>query len=136
MLQSRHLQPPEFIQRFDEVFFVDLPLLAERKEIARIHISKVGRNAETFDLDIISQITDGYSGREIQKLVKEAMFDAFDANEELSTPHIITASKDFVPSSKQDKNKIEQLRDWAKGNARRANFKLQAAPKKGRVINN
>lgn len=37
--------PPEFLRkgRFDEIFFVDLPTKEERKEILRIHLSRITR---------------------------------------------------------------------------------------------
>ncbi len=45
--------PPELIRkgRFDELFFVDLPNQAERKQIFAIHLARRKRNPAEFDLD-------------------------------------------------------------------------------------
>jgi len=127
VVTSNNIQalPPEFIQRFDEVFFVDLPNASEREDVARIHIRKVGRDPKKFDLSAIAGVSDGYSGREIQKLIKEAMFDAFSEDKELSTHFIVKAAEKFIPSSKRDGKAIEDLRKWASGNARSASSPLK-----------
>ena len=44
--------------RFDEIFFVDLPLHEERKKIFDIHLRKRGREVERFDLDALSVALD------------------------------------------------------------------------------
>src|SRR5207244_8800133 len=48
--------PPELLRkgRFDEIFFIDLPSAAERREIFRIHIEKRHRDPAKFDLDALS----------------------------------------------------------------------------------
>src|SRR5262245_39089714 len=42
--------PPELLRkgRFDEIFFIDLPDLAEREDILRIHLARRGRRPEAF----------------------------------------------------------------------------------------
>jgi len=44
--------PPELLRkgRFDEIFFVDLPDIDERREIIRIHLQKRKRNPQNFNL--------------------------------------------------------------------------------------
>ena len=48
--------PPELIRkgRFDELFFVDLPNQAERKQIFAIHLARRKRNPAEFDLDRVA----------------------------------------------------------------------------------
>src|SRR5216684_4153896 len=48
--------PPELIRkgRFDELFFVDLPNTAERKQIFGIHLARHKRNPAEFDLDQVA----------------------------------------------------------------------------------
>jgi SpoVK/Ycf46/Vps4 family AAA+-type ATPase len=71
--------PPELLRkgRFDEVFFLDLPNQAERKEIFAVHLMKRGRNPNTFDLDLLAQTASGYVRAEIEQAVTEALFTAF-----------------------------------------------------------
>jgi len=62
-------------ERFDEIFFVDLPSDAERREIFSIHIKKRNRDTDTFDLDTLSKVSSGFSGAEIEQAVISGMFD-------------------------------------------------------------
>jgi len=112
--------PPEMMRkgRFDEMFFVDLPCLDERREIFAIHLRKKRREPDIFDLDMLSQVSVGFSGAEIEQAIVSAMFDAFDAETELKDQHIEKAIRETVPLSRTMKENIEALRLWAKSRAR------------------
>src|SRR5256712_443382 len=71
--------PPELIRkgRFDELFFVDLPNHAERKQIFAIQLAKRKRNPADFDLDRGARAADGYSGAEIESVVQTALYAAY-----------------------------------------------------------
>ena len=60
--------PPELSRkgRFDEIYGLDLPNLAERQEIFRIHISKRGRDATQFDIQQLAEKTNGYTGADVE----------------------------------------------------------------------
>lgn len=47
------LMPPELLRRgrFDEIFFLDLPTMVERREIFQVHIRKRNRPLQGYDLD-------------------------------------------------------------------------------------
>ena len=81
--------PPEMIQRFDETFFVNIPQDFERAEIFRIHIKKLKRNADDFDLKKLSENSVDLSGREIEQTLKESMYESFYSKKELSTEIIL-----------------------------------------------
>src|SRR5512138_669312 len=51
--------PPELLRkgRFDEIFFIDLPSVAERAEIAAIHVRRRGRDPSRYDLDVLARRT-------------------------------------------------------------------------------
>ena len=58
--------PPELLRkgRFDEIFFIDLPSSAERREILEIHVRKRNRDPAAFDLDALAgQSPTGSAGR-------------------------------------------------------------------------
>src|SRR2546422_903301 len=59
--------PPELLRkgRFDEIFFIDLPASAERREILSIHLSQRKREPAQFDLAELAQISGAYSRNEI-----------------------------------------------------------------------
>src|SRR5206468_11885663 len=77
--------PPELLRkgRFDEIFFVDLPAVEERREIFGIHLAKRGRDAGQFDLDALVAGSENFSGAEIEQAVISALYDAFYARQEL-----------------------------------------------------
>jgi len=68
--------PPELLRkgRFDELFFVDLPELPVRKAIFDIHLSKRQLDVEPLDLDKLAELTEGFSGAEIEQLVVSAIY--------------------------------------------------------------
>ena len=106
--------PPELIMkgRFDEIFFVDLPNDKEREEIFKIHLLK-RRKDLIFDLTELIQLSDGFSGAEIEEVIESSLFDAFENNHDLQLADIIKNLKETVPLSKTMKEKIDELRKWA-----------------------
>lgn len=114
--------PPEILRkgRFDEIFFVDLPNLKERREIFKIHLLKRKRDFRLFDIEKLSQLSDGFSGAEIEEAIISALFDAFEKNEELSTEAIEKAIKETVPLSKTMQEEIDSLKKWAETRTRKA----------------
>lgn len=119
--------PPELLRRgrFDEVFFLDLPNLVERKAIFYVHIRKRGRDPKNFNLSRLAAVSDGYVGAEIEQAVIDAMYTAFsDRNRpgrEFNTQDILDALNRLVPLSRSQKENIDMLRSWLKeGRARSA----------------
>lgn len=114
--------PPELLRkgRLDEIFFVDLPSREERHEIFRIHLSKRGRNAESFDLVAMAEAAANFSGAEIEEAINSALYDAFYARTDLTTPQILVAISQTVPLAKTMDEQIGRLRNWAEGRARNA----------------
>jgi SpoVK/Ycf46/Vps4 family AAA+-type ATPase len=103
--------------RVDEIFFVDLPTKDERKEILKIHIKRRNRKPEKFDLDMLAEISKGFSGAELEEAVKEAMFQAYDKAEELTTEDIKQAIEKTYPLAKTMSEVINDMRKWAKSRA-------------------
>src|SRR5215467_11438206 len=79
--------PPELIRkgRFDELFFVDLPNAAERKQIFTIQLTRRKRNPVDYDLDRVAEAAKGFSGAEIESAVQTALYAAFSKKQELQT---------------------------------------------------
>jgi len=109
---------PELIQRFEHMFFVDLPNKREREEIFKIHIKNTGRNPSNFDIKRLAGISDGFVGREIKVIIKESLSTAFFDNREMNTDDIIREISANTPTAKQAKiaEKITEMRIWAKNN--------------------
>lgn len=109
--------PPELLRkgRFDEVFFVDLPGPAARKEIAAIHIRKRGRDPAGFDLDAIAAASAGFGGAEIEQAIVAALYAAFANQKELDTAAILAELRTTRPLSVLMAERIAELREWAAG---------------------
>ena len=116
------LLPPELLRkgRFDEIFFVDLPAMEERKSIFSIHLTKRRFDVSLFDLETLAKSSEGFSGAEIEEAIISAMFDVFYEKKQLSTEKIIESLKKTVPLSKTMSEDVESLRQWARGRARQA----------------
>ena len=111
--------PPELIRkgRFDELFFVDLPKHAERRQILSIQLAKRKRNPVEFDLDQIAAAARGYSGAEIDAAVQGALYAAFSEKKQLTSQSLIDALARTVPLSTTRAEEIAALRDWARTRA-------------------
>jgi SpoVK/Ycf46/Vps4 family AAA+-type ATPase len=116
------LLPAEMIRkgRFDEVFFVDLPLEDERVEIFRIHLSRRAVDPSRFDLDELSTLTIGWTGAEIEQCVVSAITQARIADREVNARDLITTAVRSVPLSRTMKEQINRIRSWAFERAVRA----------------
>ena len=111
--------PPELIRkgRFDELFFVDLPNQAERRQIFAIHLARRKRNPAEFDLDRAAAAAKGYSGAEIDAAVQTALYAAFSSKQTVNTQSLLDAVKATVPLSTTRAEEIQALRAWAKQRA-------------------
>jgi len=127
--------PPELMRkgRLDEIFFVDLPNLLERRKICEIHIAKRKRDPAKFDLDALAEAAEGFSGAEIEQAVISALYDSFYAGKELDTAAILQGIRETVPLSRTMSERISALRGWAEGRARyasRRDEELAAVPRR------
>ena len=116
------LLPAEMIRkgRFDEVFFVDLPVDDERIEIFKIHLSRRGIDPELFKLDQLTQFTAGWAGAEIEQCVVSAITRARLQNRELTDQDLIMTAVGIVPLSRTMVEQINHIRNWAFERAVRA----------------
>lgn len=122
--------PPELLRkgRLDEIFFVDLPSPAERRDIFSIHLGRRGRDPAGFDLEALVAGSPGFSGAEIEQAVVAALFDAFDQGSALTTAHLLSELGQAVPLSRTMAEDLERLRTWASGRARNAGCPIRSHP--------
>jgi SpoVK/Ycf46/Vps4 family AAA+-type ATPase len=121
--------PPELLRkgRFDEIFFIDLPTPAERREILGIHVQKRRRDPAAFDLEVLAARTEGFSGAELEAALVSALYDAFAEGTELSQAHLERAVQETLPLSVTMREDIAQLRAWAATRTRPASAGAAAA---------
>jgi ATPase family associated with various cellular activities (AAA) len=111
--------PPELIRkgRFDELFFVDLPNQAERKQIYSLQLAKRKRNPAEFDLNQVAVAAKGYSGAEIDAAVQTALYAAYSEKRALNTQSLLDALAHTVPLSTTRAEEIAAQREWARTRA-------------------
>jgi hypothetical protein len=114
--------PPELLRkgRFDDIFFIDLPTVEERINIYKIHITRKKRDPDMFDLQLIANKSENFSGAEIEESVIHAMYQAFYLDREVNSEDILKAIDEIVPLAVTAKEKILGIREWAKDRARLA----------------
>ncbi len=110
--------PPELLRkgRFDDIFYVDLPNDAERKNIFKIHIQKRRpMDLEKIDLNQLVKQTDGFSGADIEGVVVDAVENSFaDEMTELTTEYLKKAITDTKSLSVIMKEQLNELRKFYK----------------------
>jgi hypothetical protein len=116
------LLPAEMIRkgRFDEVFFVDLPLENEQIQIFKIHLIRRGIDIAEFNLAQLTQFTIGWTGAEIEQCVISAITRARLADREVTEQDLISIAAKLVPLSRTMKEQITHIRGWAFERAVRA----------------
>ncbi|MDZ4873009.1 MAG: ATP-dependent zinc metalloprotease FtsH [Chroococcidiopsis cubana SAG 39.79] len=111
-----HALPPEMLRkgRFDEIFFVGLPIQEERKAIFTVHLSRLrSHNLKSYDLDRLAYETPDFSGAEIEQTIVEAMHIGFSQNRDFTTDDILEAASQIIPLARTAQEQIQFLQDWA-----------------------
>ncbi len=112
--------PPEFLRkgRFDEIFFVDLPASQVRKEIFALHLERRNQVIAQFDLEVLAQMSNGFSGSEIEQLVLSGLYTSLSLKQPLSTEVLLEEIEKTRPLSVTMGEKLLELRRWAQERAR------------------
>ncbi|WP_075187563.1 AAA family ATPase [Teredinibacter haidensis] len=115
--------PPELMRkgRFDEIFFIDLPDHQTRFHIFTIHLNKRELEPSHYNLDAMAQLTEGFTGAEIEQAVVSATYSAAARGTQVSPELLQAAIQQTQPLSIVMAEKIEQLQAWAKERAVKAN---------------
>jgi SpoVK/Ycf46/Vps4 family AAA+-type ATPase len=101
--------PPEFsrAERFDGVFFVDLPTVEERRAIWRLYIEQFG-----LDANQPKPVDADFTGAEIRSCCRLAA---------LLGVSLVEAATNVVPVARTSAESVERLRTWASGRCLSAN---------------
>jgi SpoVK/Ycf46/Vps4 family AAA+-type ATPase len=107
--------PPELLRkgRFDEIFFVDLPTVAERSTIFRIHLALRKLDPARFDLDALAQASEGFSGAEIEQAVISSLYRCLQHKQQPSTASIIESLRATMPLSVTRAEDVMRVRQMA-----------------------
>ena len=105
--------PPELLRkgRFDEIFYVGLPSPAERAKIFEIHIGRRRlKDLAHIDIAKLAKATEGYSGADIEGVVKDAIELSFTNDlPAVSTDTILQAIRNTASLSVIMKEQIEKM---------------------------
>lgn len=131
-------RPPSELFRhgaLDELFFGDLPLPAERREIIQIYARR-GLNCELPDQLTASlvELSDGFSGADIESAVREIVKEAYLRGDSIVTDELFHWSfQNVVPLSKTSPEQIEAIRAWGRERAVPASGQPIARPNQTRT---
>jgi SpoVK/Ycf46/Vps4 family AAA+-type ATPase len=111
-----HELPPELLRkgRFDEIFFVDLPDAATRRDVLALHLRRRDLDPDGFDLDALAQASEGFSGAEIEQAIVAALYAAHAADAPLSDATLHAELEQARPLSVLMAEQVAALRDWAR----------------------
>lgn len=133
--------PPELLRkgRFDEIFSVSLPNISERKSILEIQLARRNRTnllvTKKIQLDeLAGAVSDMFTGAEIESVVKEALYTAFEAGRELEQHDLMKAFTETKPLAQVMPEKIDAIKRWCENRTRSANAPeaVEAKPVHGR----
>ncbi len=109
--------PPEFMRkgRFDEIFFVDLPDDPARRSIFTIHLNRRNISTIDFDLEMLTEAAEGFSGAEIEQAVVSGLFAARAQEVALNDQILLEQIYQTRPLSVVMAEQVAALRAWAEG---------------------
>jgi SpoVK/Ycf46/Vps4 family AAA+-type ATPase len=99
--------------RLDEIFFVDLPDIETIKEIFSIHLKKRELDPNKFDLQNAAELSDGFSGAEIEQVIVSGLYSSIGGSGNLDTELLSDEIKKTKPLSVIMSEKIQNMREWA-----------------------
>lgn len=101
--------------RFDQLFWLDLPTAEERKEIFSVVIKKYDRDPKNFNLKALVNGSEGFTGAEIEEVFKDALYKAFDADQEVNDSCLAEVLAEFIPFATSHEEDLKHMRKQAQG---------------------
>ncbi len=103
--------PKEFLRkgRFDELFAVDLPTSAERRQILTIHLEKRNHHQALIN-EFVLQNTAGFSGADLEAVVSEALERCYIEKKSLSSTLLTEVAEEIKERVDKQKGDVEAMR--------------------------
>lgn len=112
MIDTAFLRPG----RFDRIFYVGLPDKNAREQIIKLQLRNRAHQIEEGDIIEIAEKLEGYSGADIENIIEEAAFKAFNRRESgvarITKEDIVEAIKEIPKSVTSEE--VQQIEEWAK----------------------
>jgi MoxR-like ATPase len=123
--------PAELMRRgrFDEIFFVDLPLPDEREEIVRIYLDRYVRQPvdKTLLADLV-ELSEGFCGADIESACREVGKEALRSEATPGDEFHRRCFANIVPLSRTNPERIDMIREWGRERAVPAGRPTEEAP--------
>lgn len=105
--------PPELTRagRFDARFFFGCPGPEGRCKILEIHLATRGFEPANFDLDALVEATHGFTGAEIEQVVLDALYKAFEGDGPLTDALLMQRATETQPLIRSAGKSLEELWD-------------------------
>jgi ATP-dependent 26S proteasome regulatory subunit len=104
--------------RLDEIWAVELPTTEERQAIFKIHIEKRKRESSNYDLFLLAEKSNNFTGAEIEATIEDALFNSFYEGVELETRHILKSISETNPQNNIESEDMVRIKEWMKNRAR------------------
>ena len=82
--------------------------------VMMLHLKRRGYDAESIDLDSLSEAMDGFSGAEIEQVIISSIYTIFSDHGPLSTALLLEEASKTCSLLKTRFEQIQTLREWAK----------------------
>lgn len=113
--------PPELFRRgrFDELFFVDLPTSAERREIINLYVSRyLRRQLESQFMDELVEMSEGFAGSDLEAAVADMAKEVvLKGDPAVDTDYMRKVVSNTVPLSRTNPEAVEAIRAWGRERA-------------------
>jgi SpoVK/Ycf46/Vps4 family AAA+-type ATPase len=109
--------PPELMRkgRFDEIFYVDLPVQSEREAIFDIHLGIRKLDPKAFEIVALARACEGFTGSEIEQVVISGIYRALHEKTEPTQKHFLDEIESTIPLSQSRHEEISKLREYVSG---------------------
>lgn len=115
------LLPAELFRRgrFDEIFFVDLHLPEERREIITLYARRyLSATLEVALLDELVAVSDGFAGSDIDAAVTDVTHESIRINQSIvPNDYWRRVFRNIVPLAKTSPEYVENIRAWGRERA-------------------
>jgi ATP-dependent 26S proteasome regulatory subunit len=112
--------PPELLRRgrFDEIFFVDLPMVGERADIIEIYMRRYLQRDDAELVRELAEVSEGFTGADIESAMRELAKEAERSGDEsVGLDFARSCFENVVPLSKTNPEQIELIREWGHSRA-------------------
>ncbi|MGO9482265.1 MAG: hypothetical protein ACLP05_10870 [Candidatus Kryptoniota bacterium] len=90
-----------------------MPHAEVRKEINAIHLKRRGLLPEEFDLEMLAEASEGFSGAEIEQAIVSGLYSMIGGAGNLTMTILLDQLKTTRPLSIITAEQVESLREWA-----------------------